>query len=190
MGVGMNWLRSLALLLPSLSFLACAGHVDVIGGGDDGGSDGRLPIEVCPQPAQVDPDGACNAPDLTCPSNLLTGCPNSHYGDQSVDCTCLSGVWKCAGTGGCPGPPRQVCPDPAQVIQSSGCYVDPQVACPSTMGIPTCDGSDAGVVSCNCIGNSWQCPVFGAPLCVGEAGVGSEAGSFDGGGPSDGWPFE
>jgi hypothetical protein len=172
---GMNRLRSPAFLLSSLCLLACAGRVQGGGGGGDGGSGETLPIEVCPDPAQVDPGGACTTHDLTCPSNLLTGCPNTHYGEQSVDCTCISGVWECVGTGGCPGPPLQPCPDPANVLQGVGCYVDPQVACPSTLGIPTCDGSDAGVVSCNCIGNSWQCPVFGAPLCLGEAGVG-EAG--------------
>jgi hypothetical protein len=168
--------------------MACTGHMEVIGaGGDDGGSGDGNPAQ-CPQPAQVDPGGTCSAAGLTCPSNLLTGCPNSHYGDQSVDCTCISGVWECAGSGGgCPGPPVQ-CPAPAQVLQSAACAVDPQVPCPSTIAIPTCDGSDAGTVSCNCIGNSWQCAEFGGPLCIAEAGVGDTgAWGIDGGGPDAGF---
>ena len=180
----MNRLRSLAFL--SLSLLACTGHMEVIdgGGGDDGGSGDGNPAQECPQAAQVDPGGTCSAEGLTCPSNLLTGCTNTHYGDQSVDCTCVSGTWECSSVGGCPGPPPVPCPEAAQVAQGNGCNTDPQLSCRSLTPVPTCDGTDAGTVSCLCISNSWQCPVFGGPLCLGEAGVGEAGGwGVDGGAP-------
>jgi hypothetical protein len=185
MAEGMNPLPSMALL--SMSLLACTGHMEVIGarGGDDGGSGDGNPAQECPQWAQVDPGGTCSSNGLTCPSNLLTGCPNSHYGDQSVDCTCISGVWECAGSGGCPGPPVGVCPDPSQVVEGTGCYADPTLWCANTDVTRDCDGGVFAQGACQCIGNAWQCAIdAGIPLCLGEAGV-SEGGWGPDAGASD-----
>lgn len=167
----MNLVRSLGLVLPFVTLLACSGHVEVIGGGDDGGSGDGNPAQ-CPQPAQVGPGESCTEEGLTCSSSAPIACPGGGGGGGTFGCTCLQGTWACEGGGrACPVNPTQVCPDPSQVQQSAYCNVDAQLSCNTNLTFPTCDGSDGGIETCVCSSNSWQCPVFGAPLCPGEAGV-------------------
>ena len=193
----MHFARSLyvACSLAAL-VVGCTGRMEVIDTpdadttSDDGGPESGVTRVPCPPPNQVGTDVLCSYEGQSCPTDLMTGCTGGP-GTVPVDCVCSGGTWACSATiPTCPGPPTGSCPNLKQVIAGLPCNVDPTLDC---VGNPqVCDGI--------AVYDTYKCLQAGQDpgayvwvhvshnFCPPEGGT--EAGSFDGGGPSDGWPFE
>lgn len=158
----MHLAKTLALVVPFVTLLACGGAVERIGVGDGGGDDGPNPN--CPAASTVDNGVSCGDPGLSCPGAYQC---NGH----APRCTCTSGQWQCVlGGASCP-PPFTSCPPPSLVTAGGYCSTDPSLSCQSNIPIQGCNGTTDGYLSCNCSGASWSC-AYGAPLCPVDASVG------------------
>lgn len=166
----MHLAKSLALVIPFLTLIACSGGIQRLGPGDGGGDDGPNPN--CPAASSVDNGVSCGDPGLSCPGAY--GQPQCNGPGIPVQCTCTSGQWQCPVLSGgisCPPPPTS-CPPPSLVSAGSYCSTDSTLSCQSNIPIQGCNGTTDGYVSCNCYGNSWSCPEPGAPFCPIDASVG------------------
>jgi len=140
---------------------------------DAGATDATNPPPMCPDPAEVRRNAACDWTGPACPSLESPWPPEcGDRGGPRAQCSCFSGSWVCGQLAiACvdaappivdagPAVDAPPCPPPEQIRNNGACSPS-FLSCPSVENKrPACIGGYEPT-TCHCLSREWSCEVYG-----------------------------